>query len=103
MSDNELKRLKEVVARACGTTVDKMDARTRLAAPALARQVAMYYVVKSGKTLEATGEIFKRHYTNVVYAKNKVADMRDVDPWVQGVMNEVEREMPQLVEEVARG
>jgi len=35
----------------------------------------------------------------VVYAKNKVADMRDVDPWVQGVMNEVEREMPQLVEE----
>lgn len=99
MSGDEVERLKEVVAKACGTTVERVNARTRLAAPALARQVAMYYVVKSGKTLEATGEIFNRHYTNVVYAKNKVADMRDVDPWVQGVMNEVEREMPQLVEE----
>lgn len=100
MSDNELKRLKEVIAKACGTTVDKMDARTRLAAPALARQVGMYYVVKSGKTLEATGEIFKRHYTNVVYAKNKIEDMREVDPWVQNVMREVEQEIPEL-EEVA--
>ena len=99
MSGDEVERLKEVVAKACGTTVERVNARTRLAAPALARQVAMYYVVKSGKTLESTGEIFNRHYTNVVYAKNKVADMRDVDPWVQGVMNEVEREMPHLVEE----
>ena len=100
MSDKELKRLKEVVARACGTTVDRMDARTRMAAPALARQVGMYYVAKSGKTVEATGEIFGRHHSNVIYARNKITDMREVDPWVQKVMREVEREIPEL-EEVA--
>lgn len=99
MSVKELKRLKEVVAKVCGTTVEVMETRSRYAAPALARQVAMYYVVKSGKTLEVAGEMFNRHHTNVLYARNKVADMREFDPWVQGVMNEVEREIPQLVEE----
>ena len=103
MSGDEVQRLKEVVARACGTTVEVMETRNRHAAPALARQVAMYYVVKSGKTLEATGEIFKRHYTNVVYAKNKIEDMREVDPWVQNVMREVEQEIPELEEVLING
>ena len=103
MSVKELKRLKEVVAKVCGTTVEVMETRSRYAAPALARQVAMYYVTTLGETLEVTGEMFNRHHTNVLYARNKIADMREVDPWVQNVMREVEDIMPELVEVVKCG
>ena len=47
--------------------------------------------------------MFNRHHTNVLYARNKIADMREVDPWVQNVMREVEDIMPELREVVKCG
>lgn len=103
MSGAKFAQIKRVVAECCGTTVEAMDSRRRLAAPALARQIGMYYVSHLVNHLETTGRLFDRHHSNVVYARKRIGEMRDCDAWVSGVIAKVEELMPELREAVGCG
>ena len=95
-------RIKELSAEVCGTTVDLINSRTRKAKPALARQISMYYSSYFIDHLEQTAEIFDRHHTCVIYTRRKIAQMREFDSLIKGMVDQIEEMMPSL-REVVRG
>ena len=89
-------RIKSAVASVFCVSVEAIESRDKHQPVALARQVAMYYVYKSGTTMVDTARLFDRHHTNVTHAVRCVTNWRTCDWEVQKLTNEVEDAMPEL-------
>jgi chromosomal replication initiator protein len=80
-SDLKPRQIIEVVARAYGTTYDKLTGRGRTAEIALPRQVAMY-LLREGSSLsfpQIGQELGGRDHTTVMYACEKMAEQIETD------------------------
>jgi chromosomal replication initiator protein len=80
-SDLKPRQIIEVVARAYGTTYDKLTGRGRTAEIALPRQVAMY-LLREGSSLsfpQIGQELGGRDHTTVMYACEKMAELIETD------------------------
>ena len=80
-SDLKPRQIIEVVARAYGTTYDKLTGRSRTAEIALPRQVAMY-LLREGSSLsfpQIGQELGGRDHTTVMYACEKMAEQIETD------------------------
>lgn len=71
--------------------------RNRTKQVALARQVAMYFVNKSGAGVEGTGRYFGRHHSNVSYATKHIHNLRYCDEEVRFIVEQVESTMPEII------
>jgi chromosomal replication initiation ATPase DnaA len=89
-------RIKSAVASVCCVSVADIESRDKHQPVALARQIAMYYVYRSGNNMEQTGRIFNRHHTNVIHAVRCVTNWRGCDWEVRQITEKVEDAIPEL-------
>jgi chromosomal replication initiation ATPase DnaA len=76
--------------------IEDIMSRKRNKPTALARQVAMYFVHKTGNSMEETGRMFDRHHSNIVHAVRCVTNWRECDWEVKKIVKQVENAIPEL-------
>lgn len=89
-------RITQAISSVMCVPVGDIMSRRRTKNVSLARQLAMYYTYKVGNTVVAVGEIFDRHYTNVVHAVKNVTNWKECDWEIQEIATKVEEAIPEL-------
>ena len=87
----------EQIGKIMGVSVESIMSRRRTKQVALARQISMYFINRSGAGVKDTGRLFNRHHSNVSYATNRIQELRYCDAEIKDIVQKVELCAPQLV------
>lgn len=80
ITDENKLDIMEIVASYCGVTIEDMVAHKTDRKYVLARHQAMYFYLHfTHLTLQEIGRLFERHHTTVIYARNLINDLLDIN------------------------
>lgn len=89
-----MKHIIEKTGEIMGVSVESILGRRRTKQVALARQIAMYFVNRSGAGVKDTGRVFNRHHSNVSYATNRIHELRYCDAEIRDIVERLELHLP---------
>lgn len=85
-----IEKIKEEVARAYNLNPGDLNLKTRTERISFARQVAMYLACNlTDKSLPEIGEAFGKDHSTVIYARDKVIQMIQNDPFLNKFINDL--------------
>jgi len=86
----DIEDIEEIVSETYGVTINELKSKTKTDRIAFARQVAMYLMCTlSDKSLPEIGELFKKDHSTVIYARNKITQMMNSDPFLSEQINSI--------------
>jgi chromosomal replication initiation ATPase DnaA len=92
-----MKYIIEKTGEIMGVSVGEIMGRRRTKQVALARQIAMYFINRSGAGVRDTGKVFNRHHSNVSYATNRIHELRYCDAEIRGIVQRIELHLPSQI------
>ncbi len=85
-----IEKIKEEVARAFNINPSDINLKTRAERIALPRQVAMYLACNlTDKSLPEIGEAFDKNHATVIFARDKILQMIQSDPFFNKTINDI--------------
>ena len=85
-----IKDIEEIVAENYGVSISELKSKNKTDRIAFARQVAMYLMCTlTDKSLPEIGELFKKDHSTVIYARNKITQMMNSDPFLSEQINSI--------------